>query len=729
MIGVNHLKKYIRFLCGLLVLLLLFQTSPVHAKENTATSDTESSDTELKEPEDNESDTDVDIGDDDIDDSEGPAPEDPHTIYTVSETADNKEIQKALNKAKKLKEGQSITVIVPAGTHVLTKRLLIFSNTTLHLEDGAIMEAHFTEASNTSNGTRGSMLYSAHVDENAKVCGLSACPHTDYNRTTNIVVEGGIWDRRSNIDSAHVTGIICLRYATNVTIRDMVLCNATEHLMNVSATKNTLIENVTFRDQVVYSNKNDYSFWTNYTVKERYAFCEALHVDYLQVNDETGKATSTYLGCENVIVRNCIFENVASGIGTHHKRNVTSQYISITGNTFTNVSGRCIGAYGYDNLNVSNNIYNLASSNKTSYFIYAYKGSGTITGNQVNGSRCFLRSASGVNYTVHSNTISNCGWHAMYMSGSTQFSITNNTVNGTVNSCFYLTNGSSATIQNNIGTSIGTHYIYAYNGSSLTVTQNQCISATKSFLTLGLHSYAIATGNTVSSVGTYGVNIAGTSKATVIENTISNAVLSGIVIYTTEKNSCIQNNKIENAGTYGIEIIQSGNKCQILGNTITNPGKSDIYIGQAKKYTLSGNYYYFTKGLLKYQVTKAEKKVAVVGVTDKKVESLKIPAKVTSGDYTYKVVQVGEKALRNCKKLKEVIIGKNVKHIKDKAFKGCNKLKFITLKCSDLKTVGWKAFGGAHKKVIVYMKVKKINKYTPLFGENAIRRSRRIKEL
>ena len=724
------LKKYVkRLACFLLLSLFLFSVHSVHAMESTTVpdteiADTENSDTEITEPEDDKSDTDGDEGEEDLQDE--PIPDEPHTVYTVSETADNKEIQKALNKAKKLKEGQSITVIVPAGTHMLAKRLRIFSNTTLHLEDGAVMEAHFTAETKPGNGTGGSMIYASHIDESGALCGISSCPHTDYNRTTDIVIEGGVWDRRSNIDSGHITGIMSFRFATNVTIRNTVLCNATEHLMNVSATKNTLVENVTFRDQVVYSNKSDYSFWTNYTIAERYAFCEALHVDYLQVNDAAGKATSTYLGCENVLIKNCLFENVYSGIGTHHKRTVSSQYISIIDNTFTNVSGRCIDAYGYENVNISNNSYNLETSNKTSYFIYSYKGSGTISNNQVTGSRCFFRSSYGSNYTVQFNTISNCSWHAMYLSESKQMTLQHNSVTGTTYSCFYVGNGSEASLQYNTGTSIGTHFIYEYNGCSLTATQNQCFTAGKSFLTLGTACTATASKNTMSGMGTYGFSISSTSSATITENKIANTALSGIVLNTSEKKSYIQKNKFDNVGTYGIEVVKSGNKCQILDNTITNAGNCDLFIGQAKKYTISGNLYFFTNGFLKYQVTTPEEKAVVVGVLDKNVKAVKIPAKVTSGAYTYKVVQIGEKAFRNCKKLKEVIIGKEIKHIREKAFKGCNKLKFITLKCKNLKTIEAKAFGGAHEKVKIYMKPKMIEKYTPLFTKVVIRKSRRI---
>ena len=661
--------------------------------------------------------------------AEEPSPEIMNTTYIVSETADNKEIQKALNKAKNIAENEFITVIIPAGTHILTKRLRIFSNTTLRLEEGAVMEAHFTAESNPGNGLEGSMLYSSHLNDAGELCNITTCAHTDYDRTKNIVVEGGIWDRRSNIDAGAVTGIINLRYATNVTVRDMVLCNATEHFMNVSATQNTLVENVTFRDQIVYSNKSDYSFWTGYTVKERYAFCEALHVDYMQQNDENGNVSNQYLGSRDVTIQNCLFENVYAGIGTHHKLAATMANISIKNNTFTNVSGRAIGAFGYENVQISGNTYTLEQANKTSYFIYAYKGYGTIENNTVVGCRSFLYSTYGKNYQIQSNQVTGSKWHAFYLDTCSGMTFTGNTIDSTANSSFYLTDNSSATIQDNTGTAVGTHFIYAYDGCNVTAASNICNSTGKTFVTIGKESFANITSNTISNSGSYGINIAGMSKATVTNNTITSTTLSGILLNTTEKSSLIQSNRLEQVGTYGIEVTESGKKLQLLDNRITNAGNCDIKVEKAKKCILSGNLYYFTSDVLKYQVITAQKKVAVIGITDKKVKALTIPAKVTSGDYSYKVVQIGEKALRNCKNLKEVTIGKNVKHIQDKAFKGSSKLKFITLKCKDLKTIGYKAFGGVHKKVILYMKASKMNTYIPLFDENVIRKTKRVMEL
>ena len=54
----------------------------------------------------------------------------------------------------------------------------------------------------------------------------------------------------------------------------------------------------------------------------------------------------------------------------------------------------------------------------------------------------------------------------------------------------------------------------------------------------------------------------------------------------------------------------------------------------------------------------------------------------------------------NKKKLKTVVIGKNVTTISKKAFANCGALKTVTISSKKLKTVGKKAFAGIHKKAV-----------------------------
>ena len=120
-----------------------------------------------------------------------------------------------------------------------------------------------------------------------------------------------------------------------------------------------------------------------------------------------------------------------------------------------------------------------------------------------------------------------------------------------------------------------------------------------------------------------------------------------------------------------------------------------------------------------YQVTSAaEKNPTVVYKGSKKQKaSVTIPDTVTIDDVTYKVTSIAANAFKNNKKLKKVVIGKNVTKIGKKAFYGCSKLKKITVKTTKLtkKNVGSQAFKGIHKKAAFKVPKKKISSYRKVF--------------
>lgn len=120
-----------------------------------------------------------------------------------------------------------------------------------------------------------------------------------------------------------------------------------------------------------------------------------------------------------------------------------------------------------------------------------------------------------------------------------------------------------------------------------------------------------------------------------------------------------------------------------------------------------------------YQVTSAaEKNPTVVYKGSKKQKaSVTIPDTVTIDKVTYKVTSIAANAFKNNKKLKKVVIGKNVTKIGKKAFYGCSKLKKITVKTTKLtkKNVGRQAFKGIHKKATFKVPKKKIRSYRKIF--------------
>ena len=93
---------------------------------------------------------------------------------------------------------------------------------------------------------------------------------------------------------------------------------------------------------------------------------------------------------------------------------------------------------------------------------------------------------------------------------------------------------------------------------------------------------------------------------------------------------------------------------------------------------------------------------------------MKIPDKVTLNGKAYKVTSIGKGAFQNCKKLKIVLVGKNVTSIGAKAFSGCKALKKITIKSAKLKKVGKNAFKGIHAKAVIKTPKAKLKAYKKL---------------
>jgi hypothetical protein len=125
----------------------------------------------------------------------------------------------------------------------------------------------------------------------------------------------------------------------------------------------------------------------------------------------------------------------------------------------------------------------------------------------------------------------------------------------------------------------------------------------------------------------------------------------------------------------------------------------------------------YTTGSLKYRVTstKASKRtVTVIAPKNKKLTSVTIPATVKIQNQTYKVTAVSDKAFANCKKLKKVVIGKNVATLGKNVFAGDSKLTSITIQSAKLKKVGSGVFKGISGNAKIKVPSAQLKKYKKL---------------
>jgi uncharacterized repeat protein (TIGR02543 family) len=122
----------------------------------------------------------------------------------------------------------------------------------------------------------------------------------------------------------------------------------------------------------------------------------------------------------------------------------------------------------------------------------------------------------------------------------------------------------------------------------------------------------------------------------------------------------------------------------------------------------------FTSGKYKYKVT-GSGVVAFNGIASTKTTKVTIPKTVTYGGKTFKVTSIADKALNGKSKVTQVTIGENVKTIGASAFYGCKKLKTITVKSTQLKTVGKNALKNVYAKATIKVPKSKLNTYKKLF--------------
>ena len=108
--------------------------------------------------------------------------------------------------------------------------------------------------------------------------------------------------------------------------------------------------------------------------------------------------------------------------------------------------------------------------------------------------------------------------------------------------------------------------------------------------------------------------------------------------------------------------------------------------------------------------------VAYIGTTDSKAKKISVGSTVLYSGVTYKITAISTKALKNHKKVTQIVVGNNVTTIGTSAFEGCKMLKKVTLG-NQVTVIGSKAFRNCGKLSALTVKSKKLKKA----GSNAFK--------
>ena len=257
---------------------------------------------------------------------------------------DTKAIQQALNEA--MDASGTTTVQFSKGTYIVSEPLSVYPNTHIILNSGTVVLAK--KGFNAGNG--GGLFYGVHLDNNGDKCGgyeAYGCKHAGYSQCHHVTIEGGTLDGNT-ANSNLLTAAFIFRHAKNITFKNLTIQNFTRHVVNISGSSEVLVDHVTIRDCSRYTGSTPLS-----------SHVEVIHTDFTcEGCDNAWPSDST--PAQNIIVQNCHFENVRSGIGSHTMPKDKSKYannIKVINCSFRNLLSYCVRVCQAKNVQVKGCTY------------------------------------------------------------------------------------------------------------------------------------------------------------------------------------------------------------------------------------------------------------------------------------------------------------------------------------------------------------------------------------
>lgn len=235
--------------------------------------------------------------------------------YGADDEDDRAAVQTALNFARDNATASSpVTVTLGDGIYYFSESVLIYSHTRLLLSDNAVLCFR--------DSPEGIILQGGDASQ------------ASYDTLTDIVISGGIWRGNASLTGAH-TELIGIKSASGVTISGLTMEDSSDHFIMLTGVSNAVVRDCSFSRYVPISRIDQF-------VKE------AVHIDFLPLGDDA------LFPSKDITVENCVFDNVASGIGTHHYGyGKYETNITVCGCTFSDLLYNCINSYSMAGLSVS----------------------------------------------------------------------------------------------------------------------------------------------------------------------------------------------------------------------------------------------------------------------------------------------------------------------------------------------------------------------------------------
>ena len=448
------------------------------------------------------------------------------------EIADNKSIQDALDFAGNYAtEAVKITVTIPVGIYYIEKSMKIFSNTILQVDSKAELIL-----------SGGANIFLAAGDGT----------NLNYDTFKNITISGGIWNANAAKNGLK-TQPFAIKSGSNITIKDATFSNSADHCIMLTGVNGAVIENCVFKDMQ-----------SDLTVEEAYTK-EALHIDFLELDEGI-------LPTKNVKVKNCIFDNVATGLGTHNGniRDHKIGNVEVSGCTFKNISYNCINGTAWSGGYIHDN-----KMSNTPQFLWSNLGTSVVENNDISctGKRAFSIGTES-NIQIIGNKINMVGNNSDDSDDETLDDETNiYNVAIWVNNSNVVINENTINNVSGMGIRIGNESVAEVNGNTLNMENDVAISVADSEISMQENTISALEGIKARYCKVANVN----SNKIVTKNVaVSLYVSSGEVI----------SNNIVSDTTYGIYVVGEKNalaKATVTHNTVKTNSDYDICIHEYTK--------------------------------------------------------------------------------------------------------------------------------------------------
>lgn len=514
---------------------------------------------------------------------------------------DTQAIQAALDAAK----GKGGAVVqIPAGRYYISRTLTIYSNTTLRLDPSA--EIIRTDGSN--------IMIRSEQDYNIG----------GYGQASNIVIDGGVWNGNVT-DSTILCPLMYFAHAQNITLQNFsVKSVCSRHMVILAGIDTAVISNVSFSDFVLFTGEDvngEYyvSDGVSGEINKELAMrtMEALHLDCISADGMSEALAYPLDGTanSNIVVENCTFNGLMSGVGNHYSfdPNLKGAGLTIRNNTFLNMKYTCINIYSQGGISVTGN-----QADNVGELLRAVGSSGTISGNTVvcsgavAGSEmdlCGIKITDSLNMQIDNNNITG-GVHGI-SADNTGGNINDNIIAGSMVNGISILSGSDVTVKANTIKEAAENSIYVGDsavsvlsntltesgGNALAIYESRNVSVKDNKIDGGEngclfnHTSGEAGSNTISNTRVSGIWILEGADIAAADNTITGAGSHGIHMYGAVgelRGNKISESKEEGIYLYSVQGTAAG-KVNVTGNEVRTLGDCGIQIEESSYIVADNN--------------------------------------------------------------------------------------------------------------------------------------------